>query len=191
MKIVVAPDKFKGSLSAAQACAAIIEGVRRVATEAEIVGIPMADGGEGTVEALVAATAGRLRQVRVRGPLGAEVDATYGILGQEAGEPRNSVKTAVIEMAAVAGLPLVPPKLRNPLHTTTYGVGQVILDGLALGCRDFVIGIGGSATNDCGCGMAQALGVKFFDQSGDEIHTPMTGAGIGKVVGLDVRDIDP
>ncbi len=191
MKIVVAPDKFKGSLSAAQACAAIIEGVRRVAAEAEIVSIPMADGGEGTVEALVAATAGRLRQVRVRGPLDVKVDAIYGILGQQAAEAPNSVKTAVIEMAAAAGLPLLAPKLRNPLHTTTYGVGQVILDGLALDCRDFVIGIGGSATNDCGCGMAQALGVKFFDQGGNEICTPMTGAGIGKTAGLDVSDIDP
>ncbi|KPK75303.1 MAG: glycerate kinase [Phycisphaerae bacterium SM23_30] len=191
MKIVVAPDKFKGSLSAAHACAAIIEGIRRVTKDAEIVGIPMADGGEGTVEALVAATGGQLRQVKVCGPLGEEVEATYGILGIQRGKESSSVKTAVLEMAAAAGLPLVAPERRNPLQTTTFGVGQVILDGLEVGCRDFVIGIGGSATNDCGCGMAQALGVKFFDKSGKAITTPMTGARMGQAAGLDCGNIDP
>jgi len=141
----------------------------------------MADGGEGTVEALVLSTEGRLREVNVRGPLGEELKAAYGQI---------TGKTAVIEMASAAGLSLVPDGKRNPLHTTTYGLGQMIIDGLDQGCRDFVIGIGGSATNDCGCGMAQAMGVRFFDSSGSEITEAMTGELMGKVASVDMSCCD-
>ena len=178
MRIVIAPDSFKGSLSASQACAAIDVGLRRVVPEAEIVSIPMADGGEGTVDALVASTGGQLRAVTVHGPLMGDLQATYGMLGDSG--------TAVIEMAAAAGLPAVPVDKRNPLHTTTYGVGQLIADALQRNCRSFVIGIGGSATNDCGAGMAQALGVRFLGQDGREITDPMTGGLIAAVAAIDV-----
>ncbi|MCP4708186.1 MAG: glycerate kinase [Planctomycetes bacterium] len=190
MKIVIAPDKFKGSLSAGEACRAIAEGVRRVVSDVELVEIPMADGGEGTVAALVAATGGELRSVEVCGPLGDKVDAVYGILGDLVGGESKKVKTAVIEMASAAGLVLVEPELRNPLDTTTYGVGQLILDGLERGCRDFVIGIGGSATNDCGCGMGQALGVRFLDDNGEEIQAKLTGGLMGQVVSIDLSGLD-
>jgi len=185
MKIVVAPDKFKNSLSAAQAGEAIAKGLRRVGAELEIVTVPMADGGEGTVEALVGATKGQLCRVQVCGPLGETVEADYGILGGGEG----SKTTAVIEMAAAAGLYLVPPKKRNPLKTTTFGVGELIRDGLQQGCRNFIIGIGGSATNDCGTGMAQALGIKFFDQAGEEITRAMAGELLGEVANLDISGL--
>lgn len=181
MKIVIAPDSFKGSLNAPQVCDAIANGVRRVVPEAEIVAIPMADGGEGTVDALVAATNGQLRTVTVHGPLDDDIDASYGLLGDS--------RTAVIEMAAAAGLPAVPIDRRNPLRTTTYGVGQLITDALEQGCRSFIIGIGGSATNDCGTGMAQALGVRFRDKNGDIIADPMTGGLCGRVEYMDVSQM--
>ena len=188
MKIIVAPDSFKGSLTAAQACIAIVKGVRRVAPEAQIVSIPMADGGEGTVDALVTSTGGRTRNATVTGPLGEQINAVYGILGQPEGA---SGQTAVIEMAAAAGLTLVSADKRNPSHTTTYGVGQLILDAFDHGCRDFIIGIGGSATNDCGTGMVQALGVRFFDSDAQEITTPMTGELMGRVASLDCQGLHP
>ena len=187
---MIAPDKFKGSLSAEEACRAIAAGVRRVAREVELVEIPMADGGEGTVAALVAATRGKLRSVKVCGPLGGEVEAEYGILGDLWGSGSAGLKTAVIEMASAAGLVLVEAGLRNPLNTTTYGVGQLILDGLEQGCRDFVIGIGGSATNDCGCGMGQALGVRFLDGEGKEMRIKLTGGLMGQAGSVDVSGID-
>lgn len=179
MKIIVAPDSFKGSLSAGEACGAISVGVRRVKPKAEIVEVPMADGGEGTVDALVASTDGHRQSVIVRGPLGDETEAVYGILG-------DGGATAVVEMAAAAGLPLVPAEKRNPVDTTTYGLGQLILDALERGCRDIIIGIGGSATNDCGTGMAQAMGVKFFDEQGNLICERMTGGLMGGVSDIDV-----
>jgi glycerate kinase len=223
MKIVIAPDTFKGSLSAAHACQAIAVGLRRVAPDAQIINIPMADGGEGTVDALVASTNGRLRQVEVRGPLSEPVTATYGILGPQpcqnvsdrsdpvqndssqhsvgraaparrSAEPDNNesdAATAVIEISAAAGLTLIPPQKRNPLHTTTFGVGQIILDALDHNCRNFIIGIGGSATTDCGTGMAQALGVKFLDQASRPISEPMTGKRMGLTASLDSSQIDP
>lgn len=183
MKIVIAPDSFKGSLSAPGVCDSLAKGVRKVAPEAEIVQLPMADGGEGTVDALVSSTNGTLKQHIVRDPLGNPVTATYGILGD--GE------TAVIEMAAASGLPLVPPEKRNPLHTTTFGTGELILAAVAAGCRKFIIGIGGSATTDCGAGMAQALGVKFFDQTGAEIKNLMTGGWLGQVSKMDLSGVVP
>ena len=208
MKIVISPDSFKDSIDAAGACAAISRGVRQVVPSAEIVMIPMADGGEGTVEALVSDTGGRRRTVEVCGPLGEPVQATYGILGSPMSDSDvdtngpdtdmsvpdadvrcsdvDSERTAVIEMAQAAGLEQVPIGKRNPLYTTTYGLGQLIGDALEQGCRNFVIGIGGSATNDCGCGMAQALGVRFIDGAGREITEPMTGWLAGKVSAIEL-----
>lgn len=186
MKIVLAPDSFKDSMTAAQVCGAMAAGIRRVLPQAELVSIPMADGGEGTVEALVSGRGGRLIETPVRGPLGEERMAFWGLL-----ESAEGTKTAVIEMAAAAGLPLVPEAKRNPLFTTTYGVGQLIVAALEQGCRDFIIGLGGSATNDGGAGMAQALGVRFFNDSGKEITTFMTGGSLAQAVRLDARGLHP
>ena len=161
MRIVVAPQSLKGSLTAAQAGHAIAQGVRAVYPQAEIAMVPVADGGEGTVQALVDATGGRIIQQYVTGPLGEPVLAFYGILGDG--------RTAAIEMAASSGLPLVPVERRDPRITTTYGVGELMLAALEQGSRHFIIGIGGSATNDGGAGMAQALGASLTDRQGATI----------------------
>lgn len=158
MRIVIAPQSLKGSLTAAQAGRAIAQGARVVYPHAEIAIVPVADGGEGTVQALVDATGGIIIQQSVTGPLGELVTAFYGILGDG--------RTAAIEMAACAGLPLVPPELRDPRITTTYGVGELMLAALEQGRRHFIIGIGGSATNDGGAGMAQAFGASLTDGQG-------------------------
>lgn len=183
MKIVIAPDSFKGSLSAVEVSDAIEKGVKRVLPDADIVKLPMADGGEGTVEALVSSTNGHIEQKVVRDPLGNEIGAHYGILGDG--------KTAVIEMASASGLPLVPPEKRNPLYTTTYGTGELMLAAAEKGCRDFIIGIGGSATTDCGTGMAQALGVSFYDKSGQKIDAYMNGDRLGKTSSIDFSGLSP
>jgi len=180
MKIVVAPDSFKGSLTAIEVSDAIGQGVREIFPEAEIVKIPMADGGDGTVRCLVNATGGEILKEKVTGPLGNEVLVSYGILGDK--------KTAVIEMAEASGLTLVPKNKRNPLITTTYGTGQLIKAGLDRGCRKMIIGIGGSATNDAGAGMAQALGAKLLDKDGDEIG--FGGGELKKVFRIDTRYLD-
>jgi glycerate kinase len=161
MRIVIAPQSLKGSLTAAEAGQAIARGVRSVYPTAEITLVPIADGGEGTVQALVDATGGTLIQREVTGPLGEAVMAFFGLLGDG--------QTAALEMAACAGLPLVPPEQRNPLITTTYGVGELILAALEQHCTRLLIGIGGSATNDGGAGMAQALGVQLLTVKGNEI----------------------
>ncbi len=183
MKIVVAPDSFKGSMSAQQACQAMAEGIGRVLPSAEVVSVPMADGGEGTTEAMVAATGGRMREVQATGPLGEKVIGRVGLLGDD--------RTAVLEMACVSGLPLVPPGRRNPLHTTTYGTGELIAAALDAGARRLIVGIGGSATTDLGAGMAQALGAKFFSSSGAEITQPMTGALLADVARVDLSGLHP
>jgi len=180
MKIVIAPDSFKGSLTAIEVSDAIEKGIREVFPEAEIIKIPMADGGEGTVECLVNATRGEILRERVTGPLGDEVSAHYGILGDK--------KTAVIEMAAASGLTLVPEGKRNPLITTTYGTGQLIEAALDQGCRKMIIGIGGSATNDGGAGMLQALGVKLLNQEEKEIA--FGGRELRKIVKIDISCMD-
>jgi len=161
MRIVVAPQALKGSLTAAEVGQAIVAGVQRVHPQAEIVMIPVADGGEGTVQTLVDATGGEIVQQTVTGPLGTSVPAFFGLLGD--GE------TAAIEMASCAGLPLVPPEQRNPSITTTYGVGELLLAALERGRRRFIFGIGGSATNDGGAGMMQALGASLFTEQDREI----------------------
>jgi len=156
MKIVVAPDSFKGNLSALKVAEFIEAGIKQADENIEVVKIPVADGGEGTVEAIVTATGGKIIKQRVHGPFMQEIDSFFGISGDG--------KTAVIEMAACAGIMLVKKEELNPLNTTTYGVGELILAAKNLGCDRIILGIGGSATNDGGMGMAQALGYKFYDK---------------------------
>jgi glycerate kinase len=181
MKVVIAPDSFKGCLSASEVARAMGRGVRAALPSAVVTLVPMADGGEGTVRSLIAATNGRVLKRRVRGPLGTPVWAEFGLLGDGT--------TGVIEMAAASGLPLVPPERRNPLVTTTYGTGQLISAGLALGCRKFIVGIGGSATNDGGAGMAQALGARLLDPLGREL--PPGGGALGRLARIDVSGMNP
>ncbi len=159
MRIVAAMDSFKGSITSLEAGEAVRNGILEVSKDIEVDIIPIADGGEGTVDALVKGLHGVIRKINVSGPLGDIITASYGITG----------KTAVIEMASAAGLTLVPNHLRNPLNTTTYGVGEMILDAADNGCDRFLIGIGGSATNDCGIGMLQAIGVEFLDNEGNSV----------------------
>ena len=180
MRVVVAPDSYKGSVSAVGVAAALERGVLRVFPQAEVRKIPIADGGEGTVEALVTATGGQMKQERVRGPLGEVVAAFWGILGDG--------KTAVIEMAAASGLPLVPPDRRDPRITTTYGTGELIRTALDAGLRRIIIGIGGSATNDGGTGMAQALGAKFLAADGAEL--PPGGGALAQLKTIDLSGLD-
>ena len=161
MKIVTAIDSFKGSMTSMDAGKAVAEGIYRTDSEAEVLVRPLADGGEGTVEALTSGMSGSRQQIQVTGPLGTPVICEYGII--------EASGTAVIEMAGAAGITLVPDEKRNPLYTTTYGVGEVIRDAVKKGCRRFIIGIGGSATNDGGVGMLQALGYDFLDKDGNQI----------------------
>lgn len=161
MKVVISIDSFKGSLSSLQAGNAAKAGILRVFPEAEVVVRPLADGGEGTVDALIDGLGGEKRTISVTGPLGAPVRASYGLF--------EKTKTAVIEMSAAAGITLVSEEEKNPLYATTYGVGELIKDAISKGCRKFLIGIGGSATNDGGVGMLSALGFSFLDENGKEI----------------------
>lgn len=160
MKVVIAIDSFKGSLSSLEAGEAVREGVLKADGSAKVVIRPLADGGEGTVDALAIGLGGEMIEVDVTGPLGESVKAKYCIV---------KGSTAVIEMAQAAGLPLVPAELRDPMNTTTYGVGELILDAIRRGCRSFIVGIGGSATNDGGTGMLSALGFEFLDKNGEKI----------------------
>lgn len=183
MYIVVAPQSLKGSLDAPDVGEAIAAGIRRVWPDADIRVVPAADGGEGTVRALVAAMSGSLHRTRVAGPLGEPVDAEYGMLGG------NRAGTAVIEMAAASGLPLVPPNKRDPRVTTTRGTGELIRAALDAGARRLLIGIGGSATNDGGAGMAQALGVRLLDAQGNEL--PPGGAALSELARIDNSGLYP
>lgn len=180
-KFVLAPDSFKESMTAKEVCVAMEKGIRKVFSDAEIVHVPMADGGEGTVESLVDATNGYKEYVEVQGPLPKQkVRAYYGILEDK--------KTAVIEMAQASGLMLVDPKVRNPLVTTTYGTGELIKAALNKGVSTIIIGIGGSATVDGGIGMAQALGVKFTDKYGNNIEP--TGSNLAKIDKISMENLD-
>ncbi|NLM39195.1 MAG: glycerate kinase [Firmicutes bacterium] len=181
MRVVIAPDSFKGSLSAWEAAAAIERGVKRAAPNCETVLLPLSDGGEGLVESLVEATNGTYHEFHIMGPLGEPVWAKLGVLGD--GE------TAVIEMAQASGLTLIPEEERNPLLTTTYGTGELIRLALDLGCRHLIIGLGGSATNDGGAGMAQALGVRLLDSAGDSLG--LGGAELARLASIDVSELDP
>lgn len=166
MRVVVAIDSLKGSLSSLEAGKAISEGIAKAVPEAEVQVRPLADGGEGTVEALTIGMGGTLEKVVVTGPLGKKVEATYGIL--EVSDAYEK-KTAIIEMSAAAGITLVAEQDRNPLKTTTYGVGEIIKDAIRKGCRHFIVGIGGSATNDGGIGMLQALGFGILNADGTQV----------------------
>ncbi|MDQ0175685.1 glycerate kinase [Bacillus chungangensis] len=180
MKIVIAPDSFKESLTAREVAEAIEKGLASIFPEAEIVKIPMADGGEGTVQSLVDATNGKIIEKTVTGPMGTPVNAYFGLLGDG--------RTAVIEMAAASGLQLVPKEKRNPLYTTTFGTGELMTAALELGASELIIGLGGSATNDGGAGMAQALGVVFFDQYGKTLD--MNGDSLIKIAKIDHSQLD-
>ncbi|WP_421535569.1 glycerate kinase [Priestia sp. D3YE.R1] len=180
MKIVIAPDSFKESLTALRVCEAVEKGIKIHFPNAEISKVPMADGGEGTVQSLVDATDGEVIQARVTGPLGKEVKAFYGILGDG--------KTAVIEMAAASGLHHVPVDKRNPLVTTTRGTGELILKALDHKVKHIIIGIGGSATNDGGAGMAKALGAKLLNTNGAEIKEG--GGSLNQLAAIDLTNFD-
>ena len=181
MKFVIAPDSFKGGLTAKEAATAMATGIRRVFPDAEYALVPMADGGEGTVQSLVDATDGQLLTATVTGPLGDPVTATYGLLGDG--------QTAVIEMAAASGIQFVDDTTHNPLVTTTYGTGELIRAALGKGVSKIILGIGGSATNDGGAGMAQAIGVHLRDAQGQEL--PYGGAALANLATVDVSERDP
>jgi glycerate kinase len=180
MKIVIAPDSFKESLTALAVANEIEAGFREFFPDAHYVKLPVADGGEGTVQAMIDASGGRRIELRVTGPLGEPVSAFYGLMGDGA--------TAVIEMAAASGLEQVPPARRNPLHTTSYGTGQLILNALDAGARRFVLGVGGSATNDGGAGMLQALGGRLLDAAGAELNAG--GGALAALARIDLSDLD-
>ena len=167
MKVVVAIDSFKGSMSSLEAGEAIAKGVKKAHKDAIVEIRPLADGGEGTVEALSIGMGGKLVNVEVTGPAGKSVNAVYGIV--------ESSKTAIIEMSQAAGITLVSGDEKNPLYTTTFGVGEMIKDAIRKGCRHFIVGIGGSATNDCGIGMLQALGYEFLDKDGKQVGFGASG----------------
>ncbi len=193
-KVVIAIDSFKGCLTSPEAEAAAARGVCNVFPECEVICLPVADGGEGMQDALIAASGGARIPVRAHSPLMEVCDTHYGIAGNG--------QTAFIEMAAISGLPLVPREKRNPMLTTTFGTGELIRDALERGCRRFVIGLGGSATNDAGLGMLQALGFRFLDESGQELGTghsigacgvpkAMCGALLAEVASVDFSSVHP
>ncbi|HGA1041169.1 TPA: glycerate kinase [Streptococcus agalactiae] len=177
MKVVVAIDSLKGSLSSLEAGNAIKESINEVISGADVEVHPLADGGEGTVEALTLGMGGTIETIPVKGPLGEKVHASYGIILQR--------QLAIIEMAAAAGITLIATEERNPLHTTTYGVGEMIKDAISKGCRHFIIGIGGSATNDGGAGMLQALGYALLDKDNQEISLGAQGLADLKSISTD------
>ena len=179
MKLLFASDSFKGSLTSEKTVELLSRAAREVFGDCECSGVPVADGGEGTVEAVIAAEQGEHVTLKVHGPLMEETDSFYGIFDGD---------KAVIEMAAASGLPMVPEELRNPLNTTTFGTGELILDALKRGYRDISIAIGGSATNDGGMGCARALGVKFLDHNGNELEG--FGRDLAKVAAIDISGLD-
>ncbi len=181
MSIVLAPDSFKGSLSAAQVAQAMARGVQRVLPKTNLTLLPLSDGGEGLVDSLAAASGGKILDYQVTGPLGEKVTAQMGLMGNG--------QTAVIEMAQASGLILVPEDKRNPLQTTTFGTGELIKKALDLGCNHLIIGIGGSATNDGGMGMAQALGFRFLDEEGESLG--FGGGELARLARIDASSKDP
>lgn len=177
---VVAPDSFKESMTAKEVCDAMEKGIKEADSAAEVIKVPMADGGEGTVDSLVDATHGQRVIVEVTGPLGNKISAYYGILG-------NGI-TAVIEMAKASGLEIVEKKKRNPMITTTFGTGELIRDALDHNVKEIIIGLGGSSTNDGGSGMAQTLGAKLLDQNNHQI--PFGGGNLDKLDKIDISNLD-
>jgi glycerate kinase len=183
MKIVIAPDSFKENLTSLEVASEIETGLKRVWPDAEYVKVPMADGGEGTVQSLVDATGGQIIKCEVTGPLGDKVQASYGLLGD--------ASIAVIEMAEASGLPLVPKDQRDPLRATTFGTGELIADAINRGVKEIIIGIGGSATNDAGAGFAQALGARFHNAGGVPITEPLGGGRLAEVTAIDMTQANP
>lgn len=181
LKFVLAPDSFKDSASAIEICEAMEEGIRRVFPDSDVLHVPMADGGEGSTDAIVNATGGKFIQKTVQGPLGEPVEATIGIHGDGA--------TAVIEMATASGIQLVDPADRNPYKTTTYGTGELVRHCLDEGVNSIILCIGGSATNDGGVGLAQALGYQFKDENGNEINRG--GIHLKEIVSIDSSNVHP
>ncbi|KPA52903.1 glycerate kinase [Photobacterium leiognathi subsp. mandapamensis] len=181
MKIIIAPDSYKESLTAMEVATAIENGFRQVMPNAEYIKLPMADGGEGTVQSLVDASNGTIIERSVTGPLGEQVSGFFGLMGDD--------KTAIIEMAAASGLHLVSPERRNPMLTTSFGTGELILAALDQGVKHIIIGIGGSATNDGGIGMAQALGIRFLDENNKQIS--YGGGALDRLHRIDMSNIDP
>ena len=179
MKVVIAPQSFKGGLSGVEAAKAIGQGVLSVYPQAENVAISVADGGDGTLDALVRGTGGELFTSRVTGPLGEAVSAPWGVMGDG--------RTAVIEIARASGLALVPPRLRDPRITTSFGTGKLIIQALDRGYRRIIVGLGGSATNDGGAGMAQALGVRFLDSNSENLRTG--GAYLSRLARIDISGL--
>lgn len=179
-KYVVAPDSFKESMTAKEVCDAMEKGIKKADSAAEVIKVPMADGGEGTVDSLVDATHGQRVIVEVTSPLGNKISAYYGILGNGT--------TAVIEMAKASGLEIVEKKKRNPMITTTFGTGELIRDALDHNVKEIIIGLGGSSTNDGGSGMAQALGAKLLDQNNHQI--PFGGGNLDKLDKIDISNLD-
>ena len=179
MKIILAPDSFKGNLTSLEVAIAFEKGIKRVLPRANCIKIPMADGGEGTVQSLIDGIGGEIIRKRVIGPIGQKVFARYGLL---------SNGTAVIEMAEASGLPLVTTRQKNPAKTTTFGTGELIIDAINKGAKKIIIGIGGSATNDGGVGMAQALGVRFLDSKDKEIKQHGSGGMLKKIIKIDTRE---
>ena len=183
MKIVLAPDSFKGNLTSLQVASTLEKGIKRVIPNANCIKVPMADGGEGTVQSLVDATGGKFVRRKVKGPAGKPVSARYGIL--------SGGKTAVIEMAEASGLPDVEgTKDKNPMKTTTYGTGQLMMDAINKGVNHIILGLGGSATTDGGAGMAQALGIRFLDKKGNEIKELGAGGMLNKIASIDMSGMD-
>lgn len=180
MKVVVAIDSFKGSLSSFEVGTAVKNGILKVYNDANVVVLPIADGGEGTVDALTKSLNGKLKTVTVTNPLGDKISATYGIINEN---------TAVIEMSSAGGITLIPKENLNPLKATTYGVGEMIKDAVTNGITNFIIGIGGSATNDGGVGMLQALGFKFLDSNGNSI--PFGAGGLKNLTTIDDSEVIP
>ncbi|WP_211746633.1 glycerate kinase [Paenibacillus sp. Marseille-Q4541] len=178
---VLAPDSFKESMTAKEVCVAMEKGLRKAFPDANYLHVPMADGGEGTVQSLVDATGGKMIEKQVIGPLGNLVTARYGIMGDGT--------TAAIEMASASGIHYVTKETKNPLITTTYGTGELIRECLEQGIKKIIIGIGGSATNDGGTGMAEALGTKFLDSEGNTL--PRGGGSLGQLHSIDVTELDP
>ena len=181
MKIVIAPQAFKGSISAMNAAKAINEGVKSVLPDATTILIPIADGGDGTLETLIEVMGGDAITEKVTGPLGSKVEADWGALSDE--------KTAIIEMASTSGLTLLKPNELDPYKATTYGLGEIILKALDKGYREFIVGIGGSATNDAGAGLAQALGIKLLNSNGKEIERG--GFNLKHLDTIDMSELDP
>jgi len=189
VRIVIASDSFKESLGALGVCRAIADGVRDAAPDADVTLCPMADGGEGTVEALVDATDGRRLTATVSGPLGDPVEAMWGMLGERS--QTDGMPTTVVEMAAASGLPLLPTERRNPLLTSTYGTGQLVAAALNEGAGRIILGIGGSATTDGGAGCAQAVGVRFRDRAGCDLSDGLAGGSLSDIASVDVTGRDP